>query len=30
MPKVAIDLGGVDRIVPLDGIPREIVTYGRQ
>jgi len=29
MPKVAIDMGGVDRIVPLDRIPQEIITYGR-
>ena len=29
MPKVAIDLGGVDRVVPLDRIPQEIVAYGR-
>jgi two-component system chemotaxis response regulator CheB len=29
MPKVAIDLGGVDRIVPLDRIPQEIIAYGR-
>jgi two-component system, chemotaxis family, protein-glutamate methylesterase/glutaminase len=29
MPKVAIDMGGVDRIVPLDRIPQEIVSYGR-
>ena len=29
MPKVAIELGGVDRIVPLDRIPQEIIAYGR-
>ena len=29
MPKVAIDMGGVDKIVPLDRIPQEIITYGR-
>ena len=29
MPKVAIDLGGVDRVVPLDRIPQEIIAYGR-
>lgn len=29
MPKVAIDMGGVDKIVPLDGIPQEIIAYGR-
>jgi two-component system chemotaxis response regulator CheB len=29
MPKVAIDMGGVDRIVPLDRIPQEIIAYGR-
>jgi two-component system chemotaxis response regulator CheB len=29
MPKVAIDMGGVDRIVPLDRIPQEIIDYGR-
>lgn len=29
MPKVAIDLGGVDKIVPLDRIPQEIIAYGR-
>jgi two-component system chemotaxis response regulator CheB len=28
MPKEAIKLGGVDKIVPLDRIPQEIVTYG--
>ena len=27
MPKEAIKLGGVDRVVPLDQIPREIVTF---
>jgi two-component system chemotaxis response regulator CheB len=27
MPKVAIDMGGVDRIVPLDRIPQEIIAY---
>lgn len=29
MPKVAIDMGGVDKIVPLDQIPQEIIAYGR-
>ena len=29
MPKVAIDMGGVDKIVPLDRIPQEIIAYGR-
>lgn len=29
MPKVAIDMGGVDRIVPLDQIPQEIIAYSR-
>lgn len=28
MPKEAIKLGGVDRIVPLDAIPAEIIAYG--
>jgi two-component system chemotaxis response regulator CheB len=28
MPKEAIKLGGVDRIVPLDLIPAEIIAYG--
>ena len=28
MPKEAIKLGGVDRIVPLDQIPSEIIAYG--
>jgi two-component system chemotaxis response regulator CheB len=28
MPKEAIRLGGVDRIVPLDDIPAEIIAYG--
>jgi two-component system chemotaxis response regulator CheB len=28
MPKEAIKLGGVDRIVPLDQIPSEIISYG--
>jgi two-component system chemotaxis response regulator CheB len=28
MPKEAIKLGGVDRIVPLDLIPSEIISYG--
>ncbi|MBI5109163.1 MAG: chemotaxis response regulator protein-glutamate methylesterase [Rhodocyclales bacterium] len=28
MPKEAIKLGGVDRVVPLDAIPAEIVAYG--
>jgi two-component system, chemotaxis family, protein-glutamate methylesterase/glutaminase len=27
MPKVAIEMGGVDRIVPLDRIPYEIIAY---
>jgi len=29
MPKVAIDLGGVDKVVPLHHIPQEIIAYGR-
>ncbi|GAB1393099.1 chemotaxis response regulator protein-glutamate methylesterase [Rhodocyclaceae bacterium] len=29
MPKVAIDMGGVDKIVPLDRIPQEIINYAR-
>jgi two-component system chemotaxis response regulator CheB len=29
MPKVAIDMGGVDKIVPLPRIPEEIIAYGR-
>lgn len=29
MPKEAIKLGGVDKILPLDRIPQEIVTYGQ-
>ena len=29
MPKVAIELGGVDKILPLDRIPQEIIAYGR-
>jgi two-component system chemotaxis response regulator CheB len=29
MPKVAIDLGGVDKVVPLNFIPQEIIAYGR-
>ncbi|MEW6514906.1 MAG: chemotaxis response regulator protein-glutamate methylesterase [Pseudomonadota bacterium] len=29
MPKVAIDLGGVDKVVPLNLIPQEIIAYGR-
>jgi len=29
MPKVAIDMGGVDKIVPLYKIPQEIIAYGR-
>lgn len=29
MPKVAIDMGGVDKIVPLDRIPQEIISYSR-
>ncbi len=28
MPKEAIKLGGADRIIPLDKIPQEIITYG--
>jgi two-component system chemotaxis response regulator CheB len=28
MPKEAIKLGAVDRIVPLDQIPSEIISYG--
>jgi len=28
MPKEAIKLGGADKIVPLDKIPQEIITYG--
>jgi two-component system chemotaxis response regulator CheB len=28
MPKVAIDMGGVDKIVPLNLIPSEIIAYG--
>ena len=28
MPREAIKLGGVDRIVPLDAIPGEIIAYG--
>jgi two-component system chemotaxis response regulator CheB len=28
MPKEAIKLGGVDRVVPLDAIPGEIIAYG--
>ena len=28
MPKEAIKQGGVDRVVPLDGIPSEIIAYG--
>jgi two-component system chemotaxis response regulator CheB len=28
MPKEAVKLGGVDRIVPLGGIPGEIIAYG--
>jgi len=28
MPKVAIDMGGVDKILPLHRIPQEIITYG--
>ncbi len=28
MPKEAIKLGGVDRVVPLHGIPSEIIAYG--
>lgn len=30
MPKVAIDMGGVDKIVPLDRIPQEIMAYGKE
>lgn len=29
MPKVAIDFGGVDKIVPLDRIPQEIMAFGK-
>ncbi len=29
MPKVAIDMGGVDKVVPLDRIPQEIMAYGK-
>ena len=29
MPKVAIEMGGVDKIVPLDRIPQEIIAYGK-
>lgn len=29
MPKVAIDMGGVDKIVPLDKIPQEIIAFGK-
>jgi two-component system chemotaxis response regulator CheB len=29
MPKVAIELGGVDKVLPLDRIPQEIIAYGR-
>jgi len=29
MPKVAIEMGGVDKVVPLHAIPREIIAYGR-
>lgn len=28
MPKVAIDMGAVNKIVPLDHIPKEIIAYG--
>ncbi|MCB4361820.1 protein-glutamate methylesterase/protein-glutamine glutaminase [Quatrionicoccus australiensis] len=28
MPKEAIKLGGADKVVPLDKIPQEIITYG--
>jgi two-component system chemotaxis response regulator CheB len=28
MPKEAIKLGGVERVVPLHGIPSEIIAYG--
>jgi len=28
MPREAIKLGGVDRVVPLDAIPGEIIAYG--
>jgi len=28
MPKEAIRMGGVDRVVPLDAIPAEIISYG--
>lgn len=29
MPKAAIDLGGVSKVIPLDGIAKEIIAYGR-
>lgn len=29
MPKVAIELGGVSRVLPLDKIPQEIINYGK-
>jgi two-component system chemotaxis response regulator CheB len=29
MPKVAIELGGVIKVVPLDRIPQEIIAYGK-
>jgi len=29
MPKVAIDMGGVDKVTPLDKIPQEIIAYGK-
>ncbi|MCK9284337.1 MAG: chemotaxis response regulator protein-glutamate methylesterase [Rhodocyclaceae bacterium] len=29
MPKEAIKMGGVDKVVPLDSIPREIIAYSR-
>ena len=30
MPKVAIEMGGVDKVMPLTSIPREIIAYSRQ
>ncbi|MCX7897865.1 MAG: chemotaxis response regulator protein-glutamate methylesterase [Rhodocyclaceae bacterium] len=29
MPKMAIELGGVDKVLPLHGIPQEMIAYGR-
>lgn len=29
MPKVAIEMGGVSKVLPLDRIAQEIITYGR-